>query len=185
MAAVVDLTQAQIFSAVEQFLLNFSTPPLTSDGLHVIPGNTNDQALPADGGDFCIYTPLFMSRRGANAEDWDTAPAEAVNYDEYVETVWQIDCFSRSMVSAQQLATTYELIARSEAGVNFFKPLFIDCLFAENLRNLSFVLDSKKYVSRWSLELHLGFWKQIQVSFDFFTSVNVNVVNVDVSFPPT
>ena len=108
-----------------------------------------------------------------------------MNYAEYVETVWQIDCFSRSMVSAQQLATTFELIARSEAGVNFFKPLSVDCLFAENLRNLSFVLDSKKYVSRWSLELHLGFWKQIQVSFDFFTSVNVNVVNVDVSFPPT
>lgn len=185
MAAVVDLTQAQIFSAVEQFLLNFSTPPLMRDGLHVIPGNVNDQSLPADGGDFCIYTPLLMSRRGTNAEDWNTAPAEAVNYDEYVETVWQIDCFSRSMVSAQQLATTFELIARSEAGVNFFKPLSVDCLFAENLRNLSFVLDSKKYVSRWSLELHLGFWKQIQVSFDFFTSVNVNVVNVDVSFPPT
>lgn len=185
MTAVVDLTQAQIFSAVEQFLLNFSTPPLTRDGLHVIPGNVNDQSLPADGGDFCIYTPLLMSRRGTNAEDWNTAPAEAVNYDEYVETVWQIDCFSRSMVSAQQLATTFELIARSEAGVNFFKPLSVDCLFAENLRNMSFVLDSKKYVSRWSLELHLGFWKQIQVSFDFFTSVNVNVVNVDVSFPPT
>ena len=46
MATVVDLTQAQIFSAVEQFLLNFSTPPLTSDGLHVIPGNVNDQSLP-------------------------------------------------------------------------------------------------------------------------------------------
>lgn len=185
MAAVVDLTQAQLFAGVEQFLLNFSTPTLMDDGLHVIPGNANDQSLPADGGDFCIYTPLLMSRRGTNAEDWNTAPAEAVNYDEYVETVWQIDCFSRSMVSAQQLATTFELIARSEAGVNFFKPLSVDCLFAENLRNLSFVLDSKKYVSRWSLELHLGFWKQIQVSFDFFTSVNVNVVNVDVSFPPT
>ena len=185
MAAVVDLTQAQLFAGVEQFLLNFSTPTLTDDGLHVIPGNANDQSLPADGGDFCIYTPLFMSRRGTNSENWNTAPAEAVNYAEYVETVWQIDCFSRSMVSAQQLATTFELIARSEAGVNFFKPLSVDCLFAENLRNLSFVLDSKKYVSRWSLELHLGFWKQIQVSFDFFTSVNVNVVNVDVSFPPT
>lgn len=185
MSAVVDITEAQLFCGVEQFLLNFSTPPLAADGLHVIPGNANDQSLPADGGDFCIYTPLFMSRRGTNSEDWNTAPAEAVNYAEYVETVWQIDCFSRSMVSAQQLATTFELIARSEAGVNFFKPLSVDCLFAENLRNLSFVLDSKKYVSRWSLELHLGFWKQIQVSFDFFTSVNVNVVNVDVSFPPT
>mgnify|MGYP000064327151 CR=1 FL=1 len=185
MAAVVDLTQAQLFAGVEQFLLNFSTPTLTDDGLHVIPGNANDQSLPADGGDFCIYTPLFMGRRGTNVEEWQAEPIDAVNYCEYVETVWQIDCFSQSMVNAQQMAQTFELIARSEAGVNFFKPLSVDCLFAENLRNLSFVLDSKKYVSRWSLELHLGFWKQIQVSFDFFTSVNVNVVNVDVSFPPT
>lgn len=185
MAAVVDLTQAQLFAGVEQFLLNFSTHTLTDDGLHVIPGNANDQSLPADGGDFCIYTPLFMGRRGTNVEEWQAEPIDAVNYCEYVETVWQIDCFSQSMVNAQQMAQTFELIARSEAGVNFFKPLSVDCLFAENLRNLSFVLDSKKYVSRWSLELHLGFWKQIQVSFDFFTSVNVNVVNVDVSFPPT
>ena len=185
MAAVVDLTQAQLFAGVEQFLLNFSTPTLTDDGLHVIPGNANDQSLPADGGDFCIYTPLFMGRRGTNVEEWQAEPIDAVNYCEYVETVWQIDCFSQSMVNAQQMAQTFELIARSEAGVNFFKPLSVDCLFAENLRNLSFVLDSKKYVSRWRLELHLGFWKQIQVSFDFFTSVNVNVVNVDVSFPPT
>lgn len=182
--AVVDLTQAQLFSGVEQFLLNFSTPALTADGLHVIPGYANDQTLPADGGDFCVYTPLYMSRRGTNAEDWLAAPTEAVNYSEYVETVWQIDCYSASMVSAQQMAATFELIARSEAGVNFFNPLFIDCLYAENVRNLSLVLDSRKYVARWGLELHLGFWKQIQVPFPYFTSVNVNVVNVDVSFPP-
>lgn len=184
MAAVVDLTQAQLFAGVEQFLLNFSTPTLTDDGLHVIPGNANDQSLPADGGDFCIYTPLFMGRRGTNVEEWQAEPIDAVNYCEYVETVWQIDCFSQSMVNAQQMAQTFELIARSEAGVNFFKPLYIDCLFAENVRNLSLIVDSKKYVARWSLELHLGFWKQVQVQFDCFTSVDVNVVNVDVEFPP-
>jgi hypothetical protein len=184
MAAVVDLTQAQLFAGVEQFLLNFSTPALTDDGLHVIPGNANDQSLPADGGDFCIYTPLFMGRRGTNVEEWQKAPVDAVNYSEYVETVWQIDCFSQSMVYAQQMAQTFELIARSEAGVNFFKPLYIDCLFAENVRNLSLIVDAKKYVARWSLELHLGFRKQVQVQFDYFTSATVNVVNVDVKFPP-
>ena len=184
MAAVVDLTQAQLFAGVEQFLLNFSTPTLTDDGLHVIPGNANDQSLPADGGDFCIYTPLFMGRRGTNVEEWQAEPIDAVNYCEYVETVWQIDCFSQSMVNAQQMAQTFELIARSEAGVNFFKPLHIDCLFAENLRNLSLIVDSKKYVARWCFELHLGFRKHVQVPFHYFTSVDVNVVNVDVKFPP-
>lgn len=184
MSAVVDITEAQLFCGVEQFLLNFSTPPLAADGLHVIPGNANDQSLPADGGDFCIYTPIYFGRRGTNVEEWQAEPIDAVNYCEYVETVWQIDCFSQSMVNAQQMAQTFELIARSEAGVNFFKPLHIDCLFAENLRNLSLIVDSKKYVARWCFELHLGFWKQVQVPFDYFTSVDVNVVNVDVKFPP-
>lgn len=184
MSAVVDITEAQLFCGVEQFLLNFSTPALAADGLHVIPGNANDQSLPADGGDFCIYTPIYFGRRGTNVEEWQAEPIDAVNYCEYVETVWQIDCFSQSMVNAQQMAQTFELIARSEAGVNFFKPLHIDCLFAENLRNLSLIVDSKKYVARWCFELHLGFWKQVQVPFDYFTSVDVNVVNVDVKFPP-
>lgn len=184
MSAVVDITEAQLFCGVEQFLLNFSTPPLAADGLHVIPGNANDQSLPADGGDFCIYTPIYFGRRGTNVEEWQAAPTEAVNYCEYVETIWQIDCFSQSMVNAQQMAQTFELIARSESGVNFFKPLFIDCLFAENVRNLSLIVDSKKYVARWCFELHLGFWKQVQVPFHYFTSVDVNVVNVDVKFPP-
>lgn len=184
MSAVVDITEAQLFCGVEQFLLNFSTPPLAADGLHVIPGNANDQSLPADGGDFCIYTPIYFGRRGTNVEEWQAAPTEAVNYCEYVETIWQIDCFSQSMVNAQQMAQTFELIARSESGVNFFKPLFIDCLFAENVRNLSLIVDSKKYVARWCFELHLGFWKQVQVPFDYFTSVDVNIVNVDVKFPP-
>lgn len=184
MSAVVDITEAQLFCGVEQFLLNFSTPPLTADGLHVIPGNANDQSLPADGGDFCIYTPIYFGRRGTNVEEWQAEPIDAVNYCEYVETVLQIDCFSQSMVYAQQMAQTFELIARSEAGVNFFKPLYVDCLFAENVRNLSLIVDSKKYVARWCFELHLGFWKQVQVPFHYFTSVDVNVVNVDVRFPP-
>lgn len=184
MTAVVDITQAQLFAGVERFLIQYATPPIEDDGLHVIPGNANDQSLPADGGDFCVFTPIFFGRKGTNVEDWETEPIDALRYSEFVETVWQVDCFSRSMVRAQQLAQTYELIARSEAGVNFFKPLYIDCLFAENVRNLSLIVDSKKYVARWSLELHLGCWKQVQVQFDYFTSATVNVVNVDVKFPP-
>ena len=183
-AAVVDVSQAQLFTGVESFLLQFSTPQLKADGQHVLPGYANDQTLPADGGDFCVYTPLFLSRRGTNVEDWGQAQAGTLGLGEYVETVWQIDCYSASMVAAQQMASTFELIARSAVGVDFFKPRSIDCLYGESLRNLSLVLDSRKYVSRWSLELHLGFWKQVSVQFDFFSSVAVDVVNVDCRFPP-
>lgn len=184
MALVSDVTQAQLFTAVESFLLNFSTPEL-ADVAHVIPGFVNDQSFPSDGKEYCVYTPLFMTRRGTGVEDWSEGQLEQMNYLEYVETVWQIDCFSKSMVFAQQMAQTFELIARTPTGVDFFKPLYIDCLYAEGLRNLSFVLDSKKYVSRWSLELHLGFWKQIQVQLPFFSTATVDLVNVDVKFPPS
>lgn len=182
--AVVDVSQAQLFSAVEGFLLNFSTPPITNDGNHIIPGFTNDQSLPNDGGDFCIYTPISMVRRGTDVEEWFKDTTDAINYNEYVESIWQIDCYSKSPAYAQQRVQTYETIMRSPAGVAYFSPLYVDCLFADSPRNLSMILDSKKYRSRWSIELHLGFWKQVQIQFDYFTSITPELIDVDAKFKP-
>lgn len=180
---VTDATQANLFSAVEGFLIQFSTPELKDDGKHVLIGFSNDQTLPDDGNDFCVLSPLSFSRRGTNVEQWNGVE-KAVTYLEYVDTSWQIDCYSGSPNWAQRRAQTYEIIARSEAGVNYFKPLGVDCQYADSVSNLSGVLDSAKYVARWGITLHLGFWKQVSVSFPFFDALTVNVKNVDVSFPP-
>lgn len=178
-----DITQAQFWQAIEQFCLKFATPALTDDSRHVIPGFVNDQTLPPDGGDFVVYAPIRMERQGTTIEKWRTK--DIIEWDEYVQATVQIDCYSTSPVRAFKRVSTLEMIARSEAAVNHFSALGIDCLYGENVRDLSGVLDSGKYVSRWSFELSLGFWKKAQTPMEYFTHADVDVVNVDVRFPPS
>ncbi len=185
MTAVVDLTQAQLFKGVEQYILSFSAPSLTDDGLHVIPGYVNDQTLPADGGDFCVYAPTAFIRRGTNVEGWrKTDDENIVDYSEYFESLWQIDCYSTSPVRAMNRASGLETLVRSEAAVNFLQQYGLSPLYGEGLTNLSGVFDSGKYVARWQLIARFGFWKKVSVEFPYFNAVDVRVINVDTAFPP-
>lgn len=185
MAVVVDLTQAQVFKGVEQYILSFSCPELKDDGLHVIPGYVNDQTLPADGGDFCVYAPTAFIRRGTNVEGWrKTAEEAAVDYSEYFESLWQIDCYSTSPVRAMNRASGLETFVRSEAAVNALQKYSLSPLYGEGLTNLSGVFDSGKYVARWQLIARFGFWKKVSVEFPYFNAVDVRVINVDAAFPP-
>ena len=186
MAAVVDLTQAQLFKGVEKYILSFSCPELKDDGLHVIPGYVNDQTLPADGGDFCVYAPTAFIRRGTDIEGWrKTAAEDAVDYSEYFESVWQIDCYSASPVRAMNRAAGLETLVRTEAAVQLLSPYGLSPLYGEGLTNLTGVLDSGKYVGRWQLLARFGFWKKLSVEFPYFNAVDVCLVNVDAAFPPS
>ena len=186
MDAVVDLTQAQLFKGVEKYILSFSCPELKDDGLHVIPGYVNDQTLPADGGDFCVYAPTAFIRRGTDIEGWrKTAAEDAVDYSEYFESVWQIDCYSASPVRAMNRAAGLETLVRTEAAVQLLSPYGLSPLYGEGLTNLTGVLDSGKYVGRWQLLARFGFWKKLSVEFPYFNAVDVRLVNVDAAFPPS
>ena len=186
MAAVVDLTQAQLFKGVEKYILSFSCPELKDDGLHVIPGYVNDQTLPADGGDFCVYAPTAFIRRGTDIEGWrKTAAEDAVDYSEYFESLWQIDCYSASPVRAMNRAAGLETLVRTEAAVQLLSPYGLSPLYGEGLTNLTGVLDSGKYVGRWQLLARFGFWKKLSVEFPYFNAVDVRLVNVDAAFPPS
>lgn len=186
MAAVVDLTQAQLFKGVEKYILSFSCPELKDDGLHVIPGYVNDQTLPADGGDFCVYAPTAFIQRGTDIEGWrKTAAEDAVDYSEYFESIWQIDCYSASPVRAMNRAAGLETLVRTEAAVQLLSPYGLSPLYGEGLTNLTGVLDSGKYVGRWQLLARFGFWKKLSVEFPYFNAVDVRLVNVDAAFPPS
>ena len=181
----VTVSEPDLFQAVEDFLQVYAVPALKDDGRHVIPGYVNDQTLPPDDGDFCVFTPISAVRRGTNIEEWrKSADGDKVDYLEYFESVWQVDCYSTSPVRAMRCATSFETVVRSPVGVEFFKPKGIDCQFADSPSNLSGLLDSGKYVSRWMLTMHLGFWKRVSVDFPYFDTLTVNVKNVDASFPP-
>lgn len=183
MALVDDATQADILNALIGFCFNFSAPALV-DKMHVIDGFGNNRALPSDGNDFCVVTPIAQARSGQTIEHWDDDGNEIAELREYVDLDVQIDCYSTNVFDAMERAQALETCARSSYGVEHFLGFGIDCLYAEGVRNLSAVIDSKQYVSRWTLTLHLGYWKRVQLAQDFFTTARVCVHNADSKFKP-
>ena len=183
MAAVKDISQADILNACIKFCYNFAAPALP-DEMHVIDGFGNNRTLPKDGNDFCIVTPIRQSRSGSNIESWKPDGEEVMELAEYVNLDIQIDVYSTNIFDALERAQTFETVARSDFGVQHFLAFGIDCLFAEGAQNLTAVMDSKQYVSRWTLVLHLGYWKRVKLAQDFFKTAIVDVINVDTKYKP-
>lgn len=179
-----DLTVDQIERAMRAFLSTYALPKLpNTDKLHLLNGFLKNVGLPSDGDDFCVFTPITTERNGTTIESFDPGD-EAVKLGVYFTIAIQVDCYSTDLISAQQRAQAYEAFARSSYGVQLFKSFGLDLQYADSLQNLTAVMDAGQYVSRWSLTLHFGLKKVLQVQEPSFDSVSVDIANVDVKFPP-
>ncbi len=178
-----DLTTQKLLSALIDFCTTYATPALADD-MHVLAGFGNRITLPADGNDICIVTPISQTRSGTTIERYERDGPDTQELREYVDLDVQIDCYSTNLFDARQRAATLETVARSSVGVAHFLKYDIDCLYSDTVQNLSAVIDSGQYVSRWMLLLHLGYWKRVEVAQDFFSAVDVRLKNVDVHFKP-
>lgn len=179
---VTDESDARLTEALRQFLWRFATPPLPSiDAIRL--GYENDAPLP-EGNDFCVISLLSLERQGTAVEDWD-ANTDGIEIGLNMEAQVQIDCFSDSRARARERAQAYEALCAHEVGLTFLRTYGVDVKYNEGTRNLSSVLDSGKYLSRYSLTLRVGFWKKVGVNVDSFTSLDLaGVHNVDVKFSP-
>ena len=179
-----DLTVDQIERAMRAFLSTYALPKLpNTDKLHLLNGFLKNVGLSSDGDDFCVFTPITTERNGTTIESFDPGD-EAVKLSVYFTIAIQVDCYSTDLISAQQRAQAYEAFARSSYGVQLFKSFGLDLQYADSLQNLTAVMDAGQYVSRWSLTLHFGLKKVLQVQEPSFDSVSVDIANVDVKFPP-
>ena len=183
MPQIEDKTDFDFVRAVRSFLLEFATPEL-KDEKHVLFGYVNEQSIPPDQNDFCVATIISMVRSGTTIEDYSDSAEDQMGLREYVNAIVQIDCYSEDIFNARDRIQTYEMIARSSKGVEHFRQYGIDCQYAENVRNLSGLLDSADYVSRWSMELRLGYMKVVKSKQQYFETVKPALINVDVKFRP-
>ena len=175
-----DLTQDDLLNALIAFCYSYATPRLMDD-MHVVSGFSNRITMPSDDNDACVVTPIAQRRSGTTIERWFEG-VDTLELAEYVELDVQVDCYSTNIFDARQRVSTYEAVARSSVGVGFFNAFGLDCLYADDPQNLTAIIDSAQYVSRWSVVLHLGYWKRVEVAQEFFNAVDVRVKNVDVHF---
>ena len=179
-----DVTEMTFAKAMYAFLTEFSTPELDLE--HIMNGFENDVTLPPDGNDFAVFRPLSVRRRGTNSETYEKDPdgRDIMTVGSYQEMLIQVDFYSKNWRDAQRRAQTIECVARSSYGPAFFNQFGLDCLYADEAQNLTAVMDSRKFVSRWSLILHVGHWKRVEIPQDFFTTAAPLVTEVGVKFKP-
>lgn len=180
----IQVQSPDFINALVDFIQTFSTPAL-KDSAHVLNAFERDITPPSDGNDFCVIQPISRARRGTTVQDWDKEGDDVIRLKEYVDVVYQIDCYSTNIFDAASRAQTFETVARSYAGVDFFKKYGIDCQYADSLQNLSSFVDEGQYTTRWRVLLHLGYWRVVTLDQDFIYGADVDVHNVDVRFPPS
>lgn len=181
---VTPLDEADLYGAVYDFVLAFARPELPPDAIYR--GWRNRSALPAMSEEYAVISVLGHYRRGATVERFSAPSAESdgeLELTELVEADVQIDLCSNGD-AARRRAQCLETAARSTAGCDFFAARGVGCLYATDVRDISFEGDSNQFVRRCMTTLRLSFPTGVKVAQDWFAAVKPALKNVDVYFPP-
>lgn len=183
---VINNVQANLVTAINDYLVKFCSPAIPAQ--NVFWGNQNNIALPKDN-DYIIFSYLTSARQGTNRLTWTPVGDDNVELMETLETTYQIDFYantnnSRDGLNAMLRAQCIEMISRSHYGVEHFNKYGISLLYADDVRDMTFVGDSDTYVRRATLTLHLSMNAKVSIIQDFFKSVFLDLKEVDTSYPP-
>lgn len=148
-------------------------------------GYQNRESLPANHNEYVVCAITNCIEHGTPVVSYSVNEGRLVpRVTQLEELVIQIDCYSKKTEKARLRAQTVKTVARTPFGVDFFKQYGISSLYAEELKNTTVVVDAKQYVQRWMTVLHLSYNHVVELDVDSFNAANVEVVNVDVRFPP-
>lgn len=179
--------EADIYEAVRQFVAAYALPALPL--ANIIQGWQNRAALPPGTNEYAVISILFDSQHGTTVEtftapDPDKTVEGTIEYRGLVELFVQVDICSETD-AARQRARRLAVVTRSPIGVQFFNDWGMSALFAEDVRDLSFIGDAKQFVRRYSTTLHLSINEGVTVDFPYFDTVEASrVENVDVHHKP-
>lgn len=176
--------EPDVYRAVFEFVRFAAQPALSEDAIYR--GWQNRSALPALSEEYAVISVLGQYRRGSTIEEFSAPSADedgAIELRELVEADVQID-FCSADDRARRRAQCIETAARSSAGCDFFKSYSIGCLYATDVRDMSFVGDSDQFVRRCMVTLRLSYITGVLVTQDWFSAVKPALKNVDVFFPP-
>lgn len=177
------LSAEEIYKAVKNWELVLFQPAIEAD--RIAAGYQNDLSLPAGSNDYVINTIISHIEHGTPVVRYeDTGGALVAVVHKLEELVLQVDCYSKSVEDARLRCESLSAVARTPLAIDFMRLYGVSSLYATPPRNTTVVIDAEKYVHRWTTELHLSYTHRVALNVESFTSVNTDVVNVDVRFPP-
>ena len=169
-----------VLGAVYQFCEQYLDPAPA-----IVRGWQNRAALPASSS-LVILTLLDTIRHGTNVRSWDMTPPAGIDttVSMLTEFVVQVDIcgLDEDIVNGQ--AATLMMLGRDPLAVEFFNGFGLQPLYADDVKPLPFANELNQWVARYAVTLHLAGWTSLTVNQAAFSTVNVNIENVDVHHPP-
>lgn len=180
------VTEADVYEAVRQFVFKYALPgvPLAS----IYQGWQNRAALPA-GNEYTVISILWTTQHGTAVEDFEAGDPDkeapgTLTVKALREIVVQVD-FCSETDTARERADRVSIVARSSFGVMHFNDYGLSSLYADNVRDLSFVGAENQFVRRCAATLHLSTNNGVTADFDYFDTVQTErIENVDVHHDP-
>ncbi|MDR2075661.1 MAG: hypothetical protein LBP61_01825 [Desulfovibrio sp.] len=184
---VLPLPEAGIYAAVRAFVLAYALPAL--DPAKVIQGWQNRASLPPGTNDYAVIGVSGDRQRGTAVEEyvWKREVPEETGrlaVRGLIEVFVRADFYAGDD-TARQRARRLALVTRSSAGVRFFNERGMSALYADDVRDLSFVDESKQFVRRYSTTLHLTLVTGLSLECEAFEAARVSrLENVDAHHKP-
>ena len=176
----------RVYKAIKDFEKIVMNPPVSEDS--VFWGYANDMALPEESNEYVINTIVSHVEHGTPVTryEWDEDEGRYVaRIYKLEEMILQVDSYSDEPEAARMRAECVSAVVRTPLGVDFFKKYGLSSLYADPPRNTTVVVDAEKYVHRWTVNVHLTYTHAMTLNADGFEAATVDVVNVDVRFPPS
>lgn len=175
-----------ILKAINDFILQFTD----CNQSMLFRGFQNRAALPADQ-NFVIYNIAGIKRVGTNITRYAKAEQNIMQNSSAKEVMVDIDFCNKDNIIARERADIIETLSRSYSAVDFFAKLNIGLLYAGEVQALPFVDDSKQYIHRYRITLHLYTLTTVETTQDYFDKTEIGKThgvpyfeNVDVEHPP-
>lgn len=183
-----------ILGAVNDFVLAYCKAPgiPALEQYQIVRGWQNlVSALPKDSREYVVLTLLSTVRHGTNVHEYNHSKGDTgldLKISRLAEHLVQVDfCGSypdQSEEIPRMRAEVLEILTRDAFAVDFYKQYGLSALYADDVRPLPFLDgETKQWISRYSVTLHLEGWTTVEPQIDSFSSVNLYLENVDVHHP--
>ena len=169
-------TTLKLLDVVNDYILQYTD--VTQDKL--FRGYQNRATLPQTDD----YTLFYMSnavRVGTNVNEYTDTQAKIYALQE--KTV-NVDFCSSNHETAENHAKRLAVLGRSYVSCDYFKAQGFNYNFADDMQYLPFTDENNQYVHRYRIVLHLTEWDNVTLTQQTAKEVNVDVINVDVAYPP-
>lgn len=176
MTLIVTITENDIFKAMGDFLRSFVAP-----NVFVFKTQVNRVPEPKNS-NFIGMTPGDRTRLSTNTHEYDVLHQKKAITQSTQYSI-RLDVHGPDSGNNAQMIET---LFRDQYAIDEFKKgqLGITPLYCSDARQTPFINAEDQYETVWMIQAELQFKPSVINDQQFFTSVDINLIDVDVEYPP-